>query len=195
MTSLNGSQKVGGILGLVVGVALVPITQPFLLVLLAFTLWVFSRVLRVHAFKVVRRWLSLEPFVLGVLVLAGFSFPDADRWSRLLILASKASLSLCAMVVLTEAVAWLDLLKVLRSYKVPPFFISTLELMSRYLVVFRDEARRMKNARRSRSFCSGKAHYWHLEASVGAQLFIRALNRSERIYAALCARGWNVSGD
>jgi len=62
--------------------------------------------------------------------------------------------------------------------------------MHRYLFVLMDESERMHRARASRTFTHTRRFQWHTLATVVAQLFIRASERAERIYDAMCARGW-----
>jgi len=62
--------------------------------------------------------------------------------------------------------------------------------MYRYLFVLVDEAQRMKRARASRTFTVRRGRSWRTLATVVSQLFIRASERAERIYGAMCARGW-----
>ena len=73
---------------------------------------------------------------------------------------------------------------------VPWIFVTTLTLMHRYLFVLADEAERMRRARASRTFTRGRRWQWLALASVVGQLFVRASERAERIYNAMCARGW-----
>jgi cobalt/nickel transport system permease protein len=62
--------------------------------------------------------------------------------------------------------------------------------MHRYLFVLLDESERMRRARASRTFQRQRRVRWNLLGSVVGQLFVRASERAERIYAAMCARGW-----
>ena len=48
----------------------------------------------------------------------------------------------------------------------------------------------MRRARLSRTFSSGRRRHWQSLATVVGQLFVRASERAERIYDAMCARGW-----
>jgi cobalt/nickel transport system permease protein len=56
--------------------------------------------------------------------------------------------------------------------------------------VLADESERMRRARASRTFTRGRRFQWQTLASVAGLLFVRAAERAERIYAAMCARGW-----
>jgi cobalt/nickel transport system permease protein len=62
--------------------------------------------------------------------------------------------------------------------------------MYRYLSVLVDEAERMQRARASRTFTRRRSHLWQSLGTVLGQLFVRSTERAERIYAAMCARGW-----
>jgi len=83
-----------------------------------------------------------------------------------------------------------ELLRVLRAIHTPALLVTTLALMYRYLFVLADEAQRMRRARQSRTLRPGRGRIWRLLATVVGQLFVRATGRAERIYAAMCARGW-----
>jgi cobalt/nickel transport system permease protein len=136
---------------------------------------------------VLRRVLLLEPFVLGVAVLALFQ-PGGRVLFAVLVL--KGTLCLLTMVLLSNTTPFADILRVLRRVHVPALLITTLALMYRYLFVLLDESQRMRRARRSRTFSGGRARTWRSLSTVIGQLFVRASERAERIYAAMCARGW-----
>ena len=59
-----------------------------------------------------------------------------------------------------------------------------------YLFVLADESERMRRARASRTFTRGRRARWQGLVTLVAVLFVRASERAERIYAAMCARGW-----
>ncbi len=135
----------------------------------------------------IRRLVLLEAFVLGVAVLA--LFRPGGVW-LFLYLVAKATLCLWVMVLLSNTTPFSELLGVMKSARVPSMLVTTLSLMYRYLFVLVDESQRMKRARMSRTFTPHRSWAWHTMASVVSQLFIRSSERAERIYAAMCARGW-----
>jgi cobalt/nickel transport system permease protein len=135
----------------------------------------------------VRRVILLEPFVLGAAMLALF---QPDGWRLFFFLVAKCTLCLLVMVLLANTTPFSDLLRVLKAARVPALLVTTLSLMYRYLFVLVDEAQRMKRARMSRSFTPQRTWAWRTMATVVSQLFIRTSERAERIYAAMCARGW-----
>ena len=75
--------------------------------------------------------------------------------------------------------------------RVPPVLVATLHFMYRYLHVLRDELARMVQARRARSFRRRGALDWGLLSSLIGVLFLRAMERGERVHAAMRARGWD----
>jgi cobalt/nickel transport system permease protein len=68
--------------------------------------------------------------------------------------------------------------------------VTTLALLYRYLFVLVDEAERMHRARLARTFDRRRVSVWRMLGTVVGQLFVRSSERAERIYAAMCARGW-----
>ncbi len=134
-----------------------------------------------------RRMLFLEPLVIGVAVLSLFQ-PGGGRVFAVLV--AKTSLCLFTMILLANTTPFADILRVLKALRVPPLLVTTLALMYRYLFVLVDEAQRMKRARMSRTFERRRSRSWSTMATVVSQLFLRAGDRAQRIYDAMCARGW-----
>lgn len=134
-----------------------------------------------------KRLACLSPFVLGV-ALAN-AFPSAGHTTALSV-AVKSTLCLGTVILVSNTTPFSKALAVLRRVRVPALLITTIALMHRYLFVLADEAERMRRARLSRTFTPGRRFRWASLASVLGQLFVRASDRSERIYDAMCARGW-----
>ena len=134
-----------------------------------------------------KRLLLLEPLALGVALLALFQPGGGTIFAFLL---AKSTLCLLTMILLSNTTSFSEVLRVLRRVHVPALLITTLALMYRYLFVLVDEADRMKRARTCRSFVRQRRFRWHTMATVGGQLFVRSTERAERIYEAMCARGW-----
>jgi cobalt/nickel transport system permease protein len=102
----------------------------------------------------------------------------------------KSNLCVLTMLLLTWTTPFEDMLHELRRMRFPPVMLTTLALMSRYLPVLREESRRMSRARSSRTFTTRRRLAWQNLALILGQLFIRTADRAERIYLAMCARGW-----
>jgi cobalt/nickel transport system permease protein len=174
-------------LALVIAIVLVPPSRPVFLAAMAVSLVAVAGLSRVPWRFLVWRVVLLEPFVLGVAILAVF---QPGGWRLFLFLVAKCTLCLMVMVLLANTTPFSDLLRVLKDWRMPALLVTTLSLMYRYVFVLVDEAQRMKRARMSRTFTPQRARTWHTMATVVSRLFIRSSERAERIYAAMCARGW-----
>lgn len=134
-----------------------------------------------------KRLLLLSPFVLGVAVVNTLQ-PGARVDGAAL--ALRSVLCLLTVLLVSNTTPFSHILRVLRAIRVPVLLITTLALMHRYLFVLVDEAGRMQRARASRTFTDTRTLRWHVLSTIAAQLFVRASKRAERIYDAMCARGW-----
>lgn len=135
-----------------------------------------------------RRVLLLEPFVLGV---AALSLWGPHGWTVFWQAVLRSTLCVAALVLLAATTPFSEIVRVLREWRVPPLLLTTLTLMDRYLFVLVEESGRMQTARRSRTFARrSRLAVWGEQAETLGQLFVRAVARAERIYAAMCARGW-----
>jgi cobalt/nickel transport system permease protein len=118
-------------------------------------------------------------------------------WVRFISIALRTWLAVQAAVLLTATTPFPDLLWALGALKVPPGLVAVVGLMYRYLFLAGDEALRMMRARQARAAvlpgARPPARRW--QASVAGKmigsLFLRALERSERVYGAMLARGYD----
>ena len=134
-----------------------------------------------------RRLVLLEPLVLGVSLLALLR-PDGAAAFGWLVLRS--TLSLGVLLELAATTPYEELLSVLARLRVPTILVTTLALLRRYLFVLSAENQRMRRARRSRSFARSRWREWAALGGALGVLFVRASERAERIWCAMCARGW-----
>jgi cobalt/nickel transport system permease protein len=136
---------------------------------------------------VTARLLILEPFVLGVAVMALFQHDGLTIFLRIVI---KSSLCLLTVILLSNTTPFSEILSFIHRIGVPALLVTILALTYRYLFVLIDEAARFRRARNSRTFSSHRTKVWMSLASIIGQLFIRSTERSERIYSAMISRGW-----
>lgn len=112
----------------------------------------------------------------------------------------KALLSCIVMIILISTTRFPLLLKGLEHLKFPKVFVMLLAFMYRYIFVLLDEGMRMSRAMVIRSTKDGgigtrigiktRATGWLISS-----LFVRAYERSERVYQAMCSRGFGSSGE
>ena len=184
---LPAALKLTAAVSLVVTALLLPPSRPIFLAAMALFLLAVAWIGRIPRRFLVWRLFLLEPFVLGVAILALFG---PGGWRLFLFLVAKCTLCLLVMVLLSNTTPFSHLLRVLKAARVPALLVTTLSLMYRYLFVLVDESQRMRRARMSRTFAPRRFRSWHTISTVVSQLFLRASERAERIYGAMCARGW-----
>lgn len=184
---LSARVKLVGTLVLVVGCTLLPrqVTPVYIIpASVLAVLWVLSGMPVAHA---LRRMLIAQLFILGIGGLSLFSPSGAPLFISALV---KSNLSVFSLVLLTWTTPFSEILIELRRAHVPPVMLTTLALMYRYLPVLATEARRMERARASRTFLRQRRFAWRNLSDIIGQLFIRSSERADRIYQAMCARGW-----
>jgi cobalt/nickel transport system permease protein len=189
MHRMPAGLKAGGAAALVVAVVLLPRDAWAGYAACAAFLALVAALARMPGRALARRILLLEPFVLGV---AALSLAQQGGGRVFLAMLAKSTLCLCTMVLLSGTTRFSDLLGVLWRLRAPSLLVTSLALMYRYLSLLVDEAVRMTRARRSRTFAAGRGFAWRGSATVAAQLFVRSSERAERVYAAMCARGWRT---
>lgn len=114
-----------------------------------------------------------------------------------LTIALKSWLSVQVALLLTFTTPFHDLLDALRELRLPRILVAIIGFMYRYLAVLGDEAHRLTRARAARSAeapgrQAGGSVAWRARVTgqmVGS-LFLRSYERSERIYDAMVARGF-----
>lgn len=161
-----------------------------------------------------RRMLLAAPFLLMALLGAPFWSEGHTIWtlpilsgrlaitdvglSRLANVALKSSLSLLAVVTLSLTTPFLEIVRATQRLGLPVVIGSTILLMYRYLFVLVDEAQRLMRARDARTGDAprgtrGRSLRWRAQVTghlIGT-LFLRTLERGERIYQAMLARGYD----
>jgi cobalt/nickel transport system permease protein len=174
-------------LAAVVASVVTPLAFWWVFVAIGVSLSVVALASRVPPSFLLGRLALLEPLAAGVAILSAFQ-PGGGRIALAILVRS--TLCLATMVLLTSTTPFAELLRALRALGVPDLLVTVLALMYRYLYVLVDEAERMLRARRSRTFTGRRTHAWESLATLVGQLFVRSTERAERIYAAMCARGW-----
>lgn len=179
--------KLGFALVLITITALLPRRPDVLYVAPALLLALIWTVSRMPLRYTLRRMLLVEFFIVGIGLLS-LLVPA----SRPIFLAAfiKSNLCVFAMLLLTWTTPFQDILRTLRRLRLPAVMLTILALMYRYLPVLAEESARMQRARASRTFSSNRKSAWRNLTTIIGQLFIRSTDRAERIYLAMCSRGW-----
>lgn len=155
-----------------------------------------------------KRSLIALPFVLAALTLP-FTMPGDTlaqlgplRISqagtiRFVAVLLKSWISVQAAIILVSVTRFPDLLWGLQALRFPSALVAIVSFMYRYLFVLSDEVLRLLRARAARSATvpgqrSGGSLLWRgkVAGRMAGSLMIRSLQRSERIYQAMAARGY-----
>ena len=184
---LPAAGKLVGAVMMIAGTVLAPWEWRAWFIGMAVLLLVAMVLSQIAIWFVIRRLLLLSPFVLGVIVVNALHARGHGNW---LALAARSGLCLFTVVLLANTTPFGKILGVLRIARVPALLVTTLALMHRYLFVLLDESERMLRARASRTFQRQRRVRWRVLGTLVGQLFVRASERAERIYSAMCARGW-----
>ena len=164
---------------------------------------------------VLKRSILALPFALAALPLL-FTLPGSSLFNftvgtwelsisqagleRFVGIALKSWISLQAAILLASTTTFPDLLFAMRAIRIPRLLVSVFGLMWRYLFVLVDEALRLMRARTARSgqsdqpgLKSGGSLAWRARVTGGmaGNLFLRGLERSDRIYMAMVSRGYD----
>ena len=117
---------------------------------------------------------------------------------RFVTIILKTWLGVQAALVLSTTTPFIEVSRALRSFGIPELLVSIITFMYRYLFVLIDEVRTMTIARDSRSARpdgkrTGGSVLWRATVTgrMAGSLFIRSYERSERIYMAMLARGFD----
>ncbi len=118
---------------------------------------------------------------------------------RFVSIVVRSWISVQAAILLAATTRFPDLLLAFQHLKVPSLFIAIVGLMWRYMFVISDEATRMLRARTSRSADLPNARHaggtirWRARVAGGmaGSLFLRSIERSDRVYSAMLSRGYN----
>jgi len=179
--------KIVAILLLILFTALLPREANKLYILPTLALILFWGLSRMPLKFVLRRLIVVEVFIISIALLSLIRPASRPIFISALL---KSNLCVLAMLVLTWTTPFQEILSELRRWRLPSVMLTTLALMYRYVPVLAEEAGRMSRARASRSFSSRRRLSWNNLALIIGQLFIRSAERAERIYLAMCARGW-----
>lgn len=172
---------------LIAGTMMLPASEARWLSLVAAILLLAGIASRISPWRIIRRLTLLAPF-LACTMLASVLQPGAALDWRIVL--AKSALCLTAVILLSATTPFGAILRVMQGMRIPGLLITTMALMHRYLFVLADETVRMRRARTSRTFIRRRRFTWTVLSTVAARLFVRASERAERVYDAMCARGW-----
>lgn len=163
-------------------------------VLLLALLLLMSRI-PVHYFA--DRLLPALPFIVILSLCAFFTLPENPSgqgpWALPAALALKACLSLAALTLLTSSTPFDALLKGFRGLGVPAVLVLSLSFFYRYFYVLRGTWQKLHHGWVSRGGGFRNRGALPPVAGMAGVLFLKSLERSEAVHAAMLSRGFTIS--
>jgi cobalt/nickel transport system permease protein len=140
---------------------------------------------------------TMQQEIIGTLTIGPLTLTiSAEGIRRFLTIMIGSWLSVQCALLLAFTTPFHDLVDGLRQLRMPRIIVAIISFMYRYLAVLSDESSRMTRARDARSagegLGSGGSIRWRATVTgrmVGS-LFLRSYERSERVYSAMQARGF-----
>ena len=148
---------------------------------------------------IVKKVIAVSPFALFIGIFNPFldtrtvavilGVPISGGWLSFLSIILKFSLTISAALLLIATTSFPGVCHALRRLGLPPLFVSQLCFLYRYLFVLMEEVMRIIRAREMRSFASRGTDIKVFVRLIGI-LFLRTVDRAERIYYAMLSRGF-----
>ncbi len=150
--------------------------------------FVLTRVLLVSPFAV---FIGIfNPLLDEKIVMYVFGIPVSGGWLSFFSILLKSLLTISAGLLLIATTSFYEVCHVLRWMRVPAPFVAQLLFLYRYLFLMMEETMRIIRARDMRSFGNHGTGIQVFTRIVGT-LFIRTIERAERIYYAMLSRGFD----
>ena len=131
-----------------------------------------------------------NPFLDKTVAFTIGEIPVSRGWVSFISILLRGMLAMQAIIILIESSGFTGICRALREMRVPAFLTDQLQFIYRYISVLLLEALSMRRAREARGF--GRKRYplktWGV---MTGQLFLRSIERAERINRAMLARGFN----
>ncbi len=194
LAGLNSLMKIAAFSALALAVSLTPV-QDYARFAAYLTLLVVPAILsRLSLVGLLKRLLLLVP-LLAFLILSLFFFGDGPGSRTIAVgkgLAIKSILVYGCFLMLIMTTGTVKIIRAMEKLKVPRLFTSLLFFAVRYVQVLSRDVGALRRAAESRSFGKmGRLKEIKLLARVMFLQFMRALDRSQRIYAAMLCRGYD----
>jgi cobalt/nickel transport system permease protein len=138
---------------------------------------------------IIKRLLEVLPFVAIIALSILFKQEGGMIFTGCCI---KASIAVLLILLISATTKFNELLEALRRLHFPKLLIDLLSFMYRYSFLLEDQFLMARRAYQSRNAGAGN-HFAAVQVlgNVVGSVFIRTYERAERVYLAMCARGYN----
>lgn len=150
--------------------------------------WIVSGLPPAHLLQ--RMGLAL-PFIALIAIGAIVVDSAVPAISHYLFIVAKAALAIAVLTLLTSSTRFHNLLRGFAWFGMPRIMTSILAFLYRYAFILVDEAGRLAMGRKSRQLAHRRTLAWKSRAWQVGTLFLRSMERSDRVYNAMLARGFS----
>lgn len=131
-----------------------------------------------------------NPFLDGRIIYVLNGIAISGGWVSFISIMLKFFLTISSALLLLATTSFPGICYALQKLGLPEIFISQLLFLYRYIFVLAEEAMRMVRARNMRSF-GAKGQGVKVFMSIVGTLFLRTIERAERIYCSMLSRGFS----
>jgi len=153
----------------------------------------------IPVFPLIKRLIYIEPLIIGIGILnplfdnkiiSIYGLSISSGWIVFISIVLKSSLTVTSAIILMATTGIDKIALSLRSLKIPKIFVLQILLTYRYISILIEEAGRTMKAYSIRSF-ENKGIQKKAWGSLLGGLVIRTYDRAQRIYEAMCIRGFS----
>jgi cobalt/nickel transport system permease protein len=117
-----------------------------------------------------------------------------------ILLLMKMTVCVSAVILLSSVSTLPEIFNGMKKLRVPRFFITTLNMMVRYLYLFYENLHRIRVAQKCRGFTiknhpRGYKFVLRNFADTISTIFIKSYDQGERVFTSMLARGYNMDSD
>lgn len=186
---LNTKVKIISLIIFLLIIILTPIKYILFFYLYGLIIIILMRLSKIPFSFLLKRAIHLFPFIVIISLTALFQEKGTILFFNCFVKAVLASLS---VLIISSTTRFNLLLGALEELKTPRIFISLLSFLYRYSFLLEDQSLKTRLAYISRNI-NNKNRFVNVRilSNILATLFVRTYERAERVYLAMCARGFN----
>lgn len=169
-------------------ISIIPVLMFFIITLI---LWKIAKLPYTFLFK---RLTYIIPFVLIMFLPLLFIRESSGilNGSRLILfIILRASTAIAILSLITSTTPFPLFLNSLKFFKIPSIIVSLISFMYSFIYIFIDELHKLGIGRKSREFRKNFLISWKAGSWMLGTFFLRTIERSERVYTAMLARGYD----
>ena len=186
---INAKTKIIAALIFLLAVVLTPIKSGPVFLFYGVVIAAVVYISKIPAAFIFKRTAEIAPFIFIISLSALFKKGGCLLFLNLVI---KAIMAMLLILIISSTTRFSSLINAFRALKMPRIFIDLLSFMYRYTFLLEDQIMMTRRACASRGIFRAN-NFGKVKAlgNILGSIFIRTYERAERVYLAMCARGYN----